>query len=135
MIHSKGLSLLFLHRPVQAKRAFLGCTVILDTDTVGAFNIKKLFPDAVLIFITTPSPGVLKERLKKRNTESPERLKKRLSAAPQELVRMKEYDYIVLNDALDAAVSHINSIIDAERLRTRMVLPTLSEWRMYLDGE
>ena len=55
-------------------------SIILDTDAVGAFNIKKQFPEAVLIFIVPPSPEVLYERLKKRNTESPERIKKRLEA-------------------------------------------------------
>ena len=112
-----------------------GDTVVLDADTVGAFNIKKCMPDAALIFIAPPSPHVLGERLRNRNTESPERLKKRLSAVPHELARMKDYDYIVVNDDLDEAVSHIDSIINAERLKPRMVLSTLSEWRTYLDGE
>ncbi len=110
-------------------------SVILDTDAVGAFNIKKQFPEAVLIFIVPPSPEVLYERLKKRNTESPERIKKRLEAVSKEIARMSEYDYIVVNDTFDTAVSQVSSIIEAERLRSSRILSTLSEWRKYSNGE
>jgi len=109
-------------------------SVILDTDTVGAFNIKKQFPEAVLIFIVPPSLEVLYERLKKRNTESLERIKKRLEAVSKEIARMSEYDYIVVNDTFDTAVSQVSSIIEAERLRSSRILSTLSEWRKYING-
>lgn len=110
-----------------------GESIILDTDTIGAFNIRKLFPEAVLIFIVPPSPEVLDERLKKRDTESPERIKKRLGAAPTEIARMSEYDYIVVNDTFDAAVSQVNLIIEAEKLRSSRILPALSKWREYIN--
>lgn len=110
-----------------------GESIILDTDTIGAFNIRKQFPEAVLIFIIPPSPEVLDERLKKRDTESPERIKKRLGAAPTEIARMSEYDYIVVNDTFDAAVSQVNLIIEAEKLRSSRILPALSKWREYIN--
>ncbi|MCE5249145.1 guanylate kinase [bacterium] len=109
-----------------------GRSVIMDTDTVGAFAIKKHYPEAVLIFITTPSPEILDDRLRKRDTESPERLEKRLSAAPKEIAKMKDYNYIVVNDILDSAVSRLHCIIEAEKLRSGRVVLTLAEWRKYL---
>ncbi|MFC1693032.1 guanylate kinase [Candidatus Latescibacterota bacterium] len=109
-------------------------TILLDTDTGGAFNIKKRYPDAVLIFLIPPSPEVLKERLKYRNTESSDRIKKRLEAAPLEIAQMGDYDYIVLNDDLSVAASKVSAVIEAERLRSERLLPTLSTWKEYLDG-
>jgi len=110
-----------------------GESIILDTDTVGAFNIRKQFPKAVLIFIVPHSPEVLYGRLKKRNTESPERIKKRLETVSTEVARMPEYDYIVVNEFIDTAVLQVSSIIEAEKLRTSKILPTLSEWRKYIN--
>jgi len=69
-----------------------GENIILDTDTVGAFNIRKHYPEAILIFIVPPSPDVLMERLEKRSTGSPEDIKKRFETFPQEISRMHEYN-------------------------------------------
>jgi guanylate kinase len=111
-----------------------GKSIILDTDTVGAFNIRKYFPDAVLVFIIPPSPVVLYERLKNRHTESHEAMEKRLKAVPKEIARMTEYDYIVINDDFMRALSQVNAIIEAEKLRTSRVFPALCEWRNFCDG-
>ena len=111
-----------------------GKSIILDTDTVGAFNIRKHFPDAVLVFIIPPSPVVLYERLKNRHTESHEAMEKRLKAVPKEIARMTEYDYIVINDDFVRALSQVNAIIEAEKLRSSRVFPVLCEWRNYCDG-
>jgi len=108
--------------------------LILDTDTFGAFNIKKLYPDAVMIFIVPPSPEVLSERLRKRNTETDELIQKRLEAAPHEMARMSEYDYIVLNDTIPQAVTRIRTIIEAEKLRSSKIIPSLTSWREYING-
>jgi len=112
-----------------------GDKIIFDTDTVGAFNIKRQFPDAVLICIAPPSPKVLKERLKNRDTESSERMALRFNAAPGEMNRMCEYDYIVVNDNLTDTVRGVNSILAAESLRSWRILPVLTEWRRYLHGK
>lgn len=111
-----------------------GKSVILDTDTIGALNIRKHFPEAVLIFILPPSPKVLQDRLLSRDTESQEHIQQRLDAAPVEIARMSDYDYIVINDDLNTAVSQISSIIETEKLRSTKVFPTLSEWREYING-
>ncbi len=110
-----------------------GKSIILDTDTVGAFNIRKHYPDAVLIFIIPPSPKVLDERLLRRDTESQERIHQRLNAAPGEIARMLDYDYIVINDDLSTAVSQLCTIIEAEKLRSTRVFTALSEWREYIN--
>jgi guanylate kinase len=112
-----------------------GDKIIFDTDTVGAFNIKRRFPDAVLIFIAPPSPEVLMERLKSRDTESSERMTIRFNAAPKEMNRMSDYDYIIVNDTLPDAVSRVNAILAAESLRSRRIAPVLTEWRRYLNGK
>jgi len=111
-----------------------GRTIVLDTDTVGAFHIREKYPGAVLIFILPPSLEELEERLRLRSTESAESLSRRLQAVPFEVSRMPEYDYVVVNDALSVAVSRICSIIEAERSRTERILPTLTSWREYIDG-
>lgn len=109
-------------------------TMILDTDTVGAFNIRKSFPGSILVFIAPPSPEILAERLRRRNTEPDDIIGKRLGAAPAEMARMPEYDYIVMNDSIPEAVSKINAIIDAEKCRTKRIIPTLTAWRDYING-
>jgi len=108
--------------------------LILDTDTVGAFSIKSMFPEAVLVFIVPPSPDVLKERLAKRNTESHERIAKRIADAPKEVSRMNEYDYIIINEKLEDAAEKFCSIIDAEKQKTERMQSRLTIWRRYLNG-
>jgi guanylate kinase len=103
--------------------------MILDTDTVGAKNLKNLYADSVLIFIIPPSPEDLFNRLNNRETESPEIIEKRFNIAPRELAHIHEYDYIVVNDILSTAVSQIIKIIDVECMRSGRVTPYLTAWR------
>ncbi len=112
-----------------------GETVIFDTDTVGAANIRKLYPEAVLIFIAPPSLEVLRQRLENRSTETPERIAQRLEAAPREMERVGDYDYIIVNEILEDAVSGFNAILEAERLRSKRMLPALAGWRNDLHGK
>lgn len=112
-----------------------GETVIFDTDTVGAGNIRKLFPEAVLVFIAPPSPDILRQRLEDRSTESPDILSQRLDAAPREMARAGEYDYIIINDTLEDAVSRFVSILEAESQRSTRMLSALEKWRKYLNGK
>ena len=81
-----------------------------------------------------PSPEVLQERLRKRNTESNEHIRKRLEAVPHEMAKIYDFDYIVLNDTLPMAVSRINTIIEAEKLRSKRILSSLTSWRKYRIG-
>ena len=90
-----------------------GTTMIFDIDVKGALNIKKKYPkDAVLIFIEPPSVEILQQRLTGRKTESDEVIRKRLERVPMELERGKEFDFRVVNDKLEKAISDVDTIIN-----------------------
>ena len=91
-----------------------GKTVILKIEVEGASNIRKLYPDAVLVFIVPPSLEVLENRLRRRGSEDEDGLKKRLEIARNELNKIPEYDYIIVNDELEKCVEDFSSIINAE---------------------
>jgi guanylate kinase len=107
--------------PKQQVRLALASSqdVIMRIDVQGAATIRKLVPDAVLIFLTTESEADMVDRLQKRRTETPEGLKLRIATARQELKRAHEFDYAVVNKQshLDDTVSNINAIIIAEHQR------------------
>jgi guanylate kinase len=91
-----------------------GRHVVMDIDVQGAVQFMRAFPHSVTIFILPPSAEVLLERLRARKTESAAQLAARLQSALQELQQVAEYEYIVVNDDLERAVSSVESIIDAE---------------------
>lgn len=90
-----------------------GKDVVLNVDVQGALNLKKIYPKAVLIFLSPPSLQVLEERLKGRGTDSPEVIAQRINNARFELSMKKEYDYEVVNDDLEKAVLRLNAVIAA----------------------
>ena len=94
-----------------------GKTVILKIEVEGAGNIRKMYPDAVSIFIMPPSFSELSRRLKNRGTETEEDIYRRLKIAENEMQRANEYNYIVINDDLPVCVNDVLSIIKAERLK------------------
>lgn len=104
-----------------------GLAVILEIEVQGAEKIRKLYPDAVSIFLTPPSTAVLEERLRGRKTEDEETVNHRLVIALEEIKRAVEYDYIVVNDTVENAVSSIETIIDAERLKIKRNKNIISE--------
>lgn len=91
--------------------------VVLKIEVQGADNIRKLYPDAVSIFLTPPSMEVLEKRLRGRGSEDDEDVRRRLDIACKELTRICEYDYVVVNDDLMSAVDDIKTIIFAEKLK------------------
>ena len=91
----------------------LGKDVILEIETNGALQIKKKFPDAVLVFVTPPSATVLHERLIGRGTETPEIVAKRMAKASEESTLMCQYDFILVNDDLDACTKEMHNIVRA----------------------
>ncbi len=91
-----------------------GINVFSEIDVNGAHNIKKVFPDALLIYIAPPSIEVLKERLISRGTESIEKINQRLEIAEKELKEVDFYDYVVINDVLDKATDEVRNIITKE---------------------
>ena len=96
-----------------------GKDVILKVDVQGAETVRKLAPEAVFIFMVPGSFEELERRLAQRMTESPLELEVRLSVARQELARIHEFDYQVVNcnDCLEQAVADIDSIIAVEKSR------------------
>ena len=91
-----------------------GKDIILEIDTKGALQVKKQMPEAVLIFICPPSLEALENRLRGRHTEDEETIQKRLNEVKVELERAEKFDYKVVNDELDRAISEIEKIIESE---------------------
>ena len=96
-----------------------GVDVVMRIDVQGAATIRELSPHALMIFLTTQDEEELVNRLKKRKTETPEGLNLRIAMARQELKRIGEFDYVVVNreHKLDETVDVILSIINAEHHR------------------
>ncbi len=93
-----------------------GYDVILEIETNGAMQVKKNYPDAILIFILPPSVSELRNRLNKRKTESIDIIEKRLSEAIHEINCASEYDFIMVNGELMAAVDDFEGIIRSAKL-------------------
>lgn len=93
-----------------------GKDILLDIDVQGALKIKKQYRDVLMIFITTPTLKILKERLIKRNKDTLSVIKTRLNNAKKELTYLPKYDYLILNDKLDRSIENVKSVINAERL-------------------
>lgn len=88
-----------------------GENLILEIDTKGALNVKKLMPEAVLIFIAPPSFEELEARLRGRHTETEEAIQKRLASIKLEIENSKNYDYTVVNDTIENAVKKLEDIV------------------------
>ncbi|MDR3666366.1 MAG: guanylate kinase [Ignavibacteriaceae bacterium] len=88
-----------------------GKPVILEVDVHGAVEIKRIYPEAILIYIAPPSLDELIIRLKKRKTENEEDLKKRIERAKMELSHKDKFDYFVVNNDLNTAYNEINVLI------------------------
>ena len=88
-----------------------GKNVILEIEIQGAMKVKEKFPEAVLLFVMTPSVGELKSRLIGRGTESEEVILKRLSRAAEEAVGIEDYDYVIVNDDLDTCVKELHELM------------------------
>ena len=89
----------------------LGNTILLEVDVKGALSIKKLYPDAHLIYISPPSYQELVNRLRDRKTESEEDFKKRIERAKMELSLKDKFDYIIVNENLDNAVIETSALV------------------------
>ena len=94
-----------------------GRDVVLNIDVQGGKEVKKGFPEAVLIFILPPSLGELGDRIRQRGTDFAGEIEKRLDNARQEIGEMAAYDYVVVNDDIEQAVDDLQAIIRAERCR------------------
>ncbi|AVF36528.1 MULTISPECIES: guanylate kinase [Rahnella] len=104
-----------------------GVDVFLDIDWQGAQQIRKRMPQARSIFVLPPSKDELDRRLRGRGQDSEEVIAKRMAQAVAEMTHFAEYDYLIVNDDFDLALSDLKTIIRAERLR-------LSRQRLRHDG-
>ena len=93
----------------------MGKDVILEIETAGAMKVKAACPEAVLIFMLPPSVETLKHRLIKRGTDSQSVIQKRVEQAEREIGMAKEYDYVFVNDDLDAAVDDLELIMKSAK--------------------
>ncbi len=94
-----------------------GSDVILTIDIQGAAQARKLFPDAVSVFVMPPSLDALARRLENRGTDTAQDRRLRLDSALHEMEQYVNFDYVVINDDLDRAIDELVAIITAERCR------------------
>ena len=94
-----------------------GMDVILEIDFQGAVQIKKIFANAVLIFILPPSMEELRSRLQRRGEDSPEVIELRLENAAQEMAKAHEFDFVIINQLFDQALFDLKAIVHAQRLK------------------
>lgn len=98
-----------------------GRDVLLELELQGARQVKAKRPEAVMIFIAPPSLTELERRLRGRGTDTEEKVQKRLARAREEIRAVREFDYVVVNDRLDEAVTTFLAILRAERARADLV--------------
>ena len=95
-----------------------GLDVILEIDWQGARQVRQLYPDAIGIFILPPSLQSLEERLRSRATDADDVIQRRMAKAVDEMSHYHEYDFVIVNDDFDAALSQMASIFMAMRAKT-----------------
>lgn len=106
-----------------------GNDIILEIDVQGAVKVKQAYHDAVMVFIVPPAMSDLKSRLIVRDTETEHDIDDRLAVAMKEIEFIDKYDYVVVNDVIEKAVSKIEAIVSAEKssvARNKDFLPNLT---------
>ncbi len=98
-----------------------GKDLILDIDVQGAAQLRKTLPDAVTIFILPPSRQILEQRLRDRSSDNDEVIERRLSEAAGEVGNYEAYEYVLVNDQLEASAKQLYGILLAERARRQYV--------------
>jgi len=94
-----------------------GRDVLLNIDVQGGICVKKVFPDAVMIFILPPSFETLEKRIRHRGDDETIDIDTRLKNATEEITASDQYDYLIVNDDLDVAVGQVQAVVEAERCR------------------
>ena len=116
-----------------------GKDVILEIEIDGALQVKKLYPESLLLFVTPPTATSLKERLVGRGTETKEVIEQRLSIAYDQSFLMDKYDYLVVNDDLTKCVKRVHNPIQAEKFRASRNQANIDiiqkELKMFSKGE
>lgn len=110
----------------------LGKDVILEIEIQGALQIRKRFPDTLLLFISPPDARTLEKRLVGRGTESMDEIENRLSRAVEEAEGIESYDYFIINDDLNTCVEQVHRLIQGEHSRVSRSLELINEIRTEL---
>ncbi len=113
--HLYGTSRGQLQRAQQA-----GKDILLDIDVQGHTQVRKRLPEAVSIFVLPPSYHELARRLRHRHSDAPQVIARRLNDARQEIRHWPEYDYLVVNDRLPAAIKAVRAVVEAARFRRQV---------------
>ncbi len=95
----------------------VGYDVLLDLDVQGAAQVKKSYPEAILVFVFPPSLEVLKTRLKNRGLDDPSIIDKRLRIAKKEIQRYTDYQYVIINREIEESLVELKSIIQVAGCR------------------
>lgn len=116
-----------------------GRDIILEIEVQGALQVKKIFPDALLLFVTPPSAEALRDRLIGRGTESEEVVAQRLAISSRESKLMDQYDYLIINNELEDSVAQVHSIIQSEHNNTsrrrEAIAQIQKELQVFAKGE
>ena len=94
---------------------------MLVIDVQGARQVRSRGIETIGIFVLPPSAAVLEQRLRGRSKDSEEQIRRRLQVASDEVAEYSQYEYVVINDEIEAAVSRLQSIVGAERARVKRV--------------
>lgn len=95
-----------------------GEDVLLDIDTQGAAQLRRRYPEAVLVFIVAPSMAELEQRLRERRSDAAGDIARRLRRAREEVAMWRQYDYLIVNRDVKEAAEQLGAVIQAERCRT-----------------
>lgn len=94
-----------------------GLDVILEIDYQGAFQVRSLFPQAVLVFILPPSFAELRARIERRGEDSAEKIDLRMENAKVEVQQAGKFDFVIINELFEQALLELRSVVQAQRLR------------------
>lgn len=122
-------------RDAVVEKMQAGKDVLLEIDVQGALQVKKSFPDAVLVFILPPSLAELRRRLEERGRETKEQIDARIRAGYKEICIAEQYDYVLINDDLEECVGGIKEIMCSEKRRVRRNQEQLEKLKQELEKE
>ena len=104
-------------KQVIEQRMAQGADVVLEIDYQGAIQVKRIYPNAVLVFILPPSLEELRSRLERRAEDSPEVIELRLQNAATEMQHAQAFDFVIINELFDRALFDLKAIVHAQRLK------------------
>jgi len=115
-------------KPYVEDQISKGKVVVLEIDVNGALQVKEIFPEAVLVFLLPPTFAELERRLVTRGTEDAVTIEDRLKKSLEEVPFIGQYDYLVINDKVEEAVSRVDAVVAAERLRPKRNKKTIDDF-------